>query len=57
LRGPEANTLILTVAQEEEWQLYTLRGGLLRFLSFPSGFQVYVLITPKVWPEMCPQFW
>jgi hypothetical protein len=26
LRGPEAKTLILIVAQEEEWQLYALEG-------------------------------
>jgi hypothetical protein len=26
LRGPEAKTLILTVAQEEEWQLYVPEG-------------------------------
>jgi hypothetical protein len=33
-----------------------LKGGLLRFLSFPSRFQVYGLkITPQVWPKMYPQ--
>jgi hypothetical protein len=26
LRGPEAKTLILTVSQEEEWQLYAPDG-------------------------------
>jgi hypothetical protein len=32
-----------------------LREGLLRFLSFPSRFQVYGLkITPHFWPGMCP---
>jgi hypothetical protein len=45
LRGPEAKTLILTVVQEEEWQLISLKGGLLRFLSFPSRFQVYGLLS------------
>jgi hypothetical protein len=46
LRGPETKTLILTGTQEEEWSI-SLREGLLRFLSFPSRFQVYGLkITP-----------
>jgi hypothetical protein len=35
LRGPEAKTFILTVAQGEKWCLYALKGGALRFLSFP----------------------
>jgi hypothetical protein len=56
LRGPVAKTLIFTVAQEEEWQLYAPEEGLLRFLSFPSRFQVYGLkIIPQVWSKMFPQ--
>jgi hypothetical protein len=55
LSGSQANTLILTVAQEEECSSVPLKGGLIRFLSFPSRFQVYGLkITPQVWLEMCP---
>jgi hypothetical protein len=56
LRGSKAKTLILTVAQEEEWRLYAPEG---RPLEIPEPpFKI-----PGVWdedntpglPEMCPQ--
>jgi hypothetical protein len=48
LRGPEAKTLILMVAQEEEWQLYAPEGRPPEILSFSSRFQLCGLkITPR----------
>jgi hypothetical protein len=44
LRGPEAKTLILMVAQEEEWQLYFPEGK--PFESPELPFQI-----PGVWAE------
>jgi hypothetical protein len=44
LRGPEAKTLILTVKQEEEWQLYVPEGRLLEIPKLP--FKI-----PGVWAE------
>jgi hypothetical protein len=38
LRGPEAKTLILTVAQEEEWWLYAPEGRLSEIPELP--FQI-----------------
>jgi hypothetical protein len=47
LRGPEAKTVILTVAQEEEWWLYALEG---RPLEIPElRFKI-----PGVWAEDNP---
>jgi hypothetical protein len=54
LRGPEAKTLILTVAQEE-W-LYAPKGRPLEIpeLSFKIP-GIWAEDTPQIWPKMCPQ--
>jgi hypothetical protein len=44
LRGPEAKTVILTVAEEEEWWLYAHEG---RPLEIPE----LVFKMPGVWAE------
>jgi hypothetical protein len=48
LRGPEAKTLILTVAQEEEWWLYDPEGRSLEIPELP--FKI-----PGVWAKDNPQ--
>jgi hypothetical protein len=57
LRGHEAKTLILMVAQEEEWQLYAPKGRPLEIPELP--FKIPSIWAkdnpPQVWPEMCPQ--
>jgi hypothetical protein len=47
LRGPEAKTLILTVAQEEEWWLYAPEGRPLEIPKLPFK-------TPHIWAEDNP---
>jgi hypothetical protein len=44
LRGPEAKALILTVAQEEEWQLYAPEGR-------PHEIPELPFKIPGVWAE------
>jgi hypothetical protein len=44
LRGPEAKTLILMAAQEEEWQLYAPEGRPLEIPEF--SFKI-----PGIWAE------
>jgi hypothetical protein len=46
LRRPEAKTLILMIAQEEEWWLYAPEGSLLEIPELP--FKI-----PGVWAEDC----
>jgi hypothetical protein len=47
-RGPEAKTLILTIAQEEEWELYALEGS-------PPEVPEVPFKIPGVWAEdNCP---
>jgi hypothetical protein len=47
LRGPEAKTLILMAAQEEEWQLYVPEGRPLEIPELP--FKI-----PGIWAEDSP---
>jgi hypothetical protein len=55
LRGPEAKTLILTVAQEEEWRLCAPEGRPSEIPELPFRFQVYGLkITPRSGPKCAP---
>jgi hypothetical protein len=43
LKGLEAKTLILTLHKKRNGGSMSLKGGLMRFLSFSSRFQVYGL--------------
>jgi hypothetical protein len=47
LRGPEARTLISQLHKKRNGGSMPLRGGLLKFLNFPSRFLVYRL---KIYP-------
>jgi hypothetical protein len=50
LRGPEAKTLILSVAQEEKWQIYASNG---RPLEIPElSFKIPVVWAQNVVPVM-----
>jgi hypothetical protein len=47
VRGPAAKTLILTFAQEEEWQLYAPEGRPLEIPELPCKI-------PGAWAETIP---